>query len=217
VDNKQENPDKSAEPIRDKVVIDQNSAKEHSTKEVYTEGLRPVHSCKEVSYPVKREYKIPVIISGNQRTLYRNDEDTENHFSDSVYKKPERLHRNATKSNIDRFTSSCSQENTEERTHEKGFCAAPKIRTNRFYVGDISNEVTVEEIKEYLDNRDIKYSIVRLMRSRRKNSIAARVNIFPEYCASVQHRFFWPRGVVCRPWMSNRLFYTDSGNPSGDE
>lgn len=86
-----------------------------------------------------------------------------------------------------------------------------KKKPKRFYLGGFKPGVTPDLIRNFVSKRGPSVTWVRIWHSRRNpNSVVIRLNIEDNnYAECITSPNFWPRGVVCRPWVNK------SGNMSG--
>lgn len=94
-------------------------------------------------------------------------------------------------------------------------------RTKRFYVGGFLPSITEEKIGRYVSAQGPKVTNVSIFRNKTYNSAVIRVNVEDDENASllVDDRSFWPRGIICRPWMPKNRHnrrYPDRRQTSGD-
>jgi hypothetical protein len=76
-------------------------------------------------------------------------------------------------------------------------------RTKRFYVGGFLPSISESEIGTYVNDRGPNVSKVTIFRNSRYNTATIRVNVLDdEECYLLEEHGFWPRGIICRPWVT---------------
>lgn len=79
-------------------------------------------------------------------------------------------------------------------------------RSKRFYVGGYDETVTTDYVSRFVSKKGPKVTLVRIFPSRKDNKVTIRLNVEADSNADlVLQRGFWPRGVICRPWMSRAV------------
>lgn len=100
-------------------------------------------------------------------------------------------------------------------------------RSKRYYVGGYDDTITPDYISRFVTRKGPKVTFVRIIPTRRQdNKVTIRLNVEADCNADlVLGRGFWPRGVVCRPWLSrsalrrrrdNAHYSDDNGNDGRD-
>ena len=78
-------------------------------------------------------------------------------------------------------------------------------RTARYYLSGINKKSTEYGIENYIRNKGVKTTHLMLFKPRyRKSLVTAKVNVPAEFAKTVESPHFWPEGVKCRRWLSNR-------------
>ena len=63
--------------------------------------------------------------------------------------------------------------------------------------------MTEEKLIKYVERRGVTVTWVKFFPVRNSNRVTIRLNIEDDdSCETVLDDWFWPRNVVCRPWMS---------------
>ena len=111
-------------------------------------------------------------------------------------------------------------------TTSKGFRGVLRRRVRRYFLSGIDPGSTEADLRDFLNENDVTHTEVRFFKSRRSESILAKVTIWEDNAATVESEGFWPYGVKCRPWMTRpelRNYYkyqneqTDHVNEDGYE
>jgi hypothetical protein len=89
---------------------------------------------------------------------------------------------------------------------EDGFVGVARRQTVRFFLSGIGLSTTADNISKYLSDRDVSFSVIRMMSSKRHNSQSARINILKDDVPKINERDFWPAGVMYRKWQSKPMF-----------
>lgn len=83
---------------------------------------------------------------------------------------------------------------------------SPRKRSARFYLSGIVNKSTRSGTLRFIEMKNVKTTFLQLFYGKYiySSSISAKLNV-PEDCASlIESDAFWPSGVWCRRWLSNR-------------
>ena len=76
-------------------------------------------------------------------------------------------------------------------------------RTRRFFVGGFEPHVTENRIAAYVRSKGPTITKVSIFRNQRRKTTVVRVNVEDdEYAERLLFTDFWPRGITCRPWLS---------------
>jgi hypothetical protein len=79
-------------------------------------------------------------------------------------------------------------------------------RTRRFYLGGFRPNITEAKIAAYISRRGLKPTKISIFRNRGRfgKGVVIRANIQENDNADnmTDDPYFWPEGVICRPWMS---------------
>lgn len=87
--------------------------------------------------------------------------------------------------------------------HAEGY-ASGRRRTKRFFVGWFSNRISIDKLSTFVTNRGPKVTMMRKFISRR-NPNKSGIRLYVEsndYADLVLEDGFWPKDIVCRPWLS---------------
>lgn len=84
-----------------------------------------------------------------------------------------------------------------------GFVGVKRKRNNtrRFFISGIDECVNVDVVSRYLGERGIKFSLLKLFKSKRKGTVSGKLHV-----RLVLQDNFWPQHVFCRPWLSKAKF-----------
>ncbi|MES9880602.1 MAG: hypothetical protein ABW185_06945 [Sedimenticola sp.] len=89
-------------------------------------------------------------------------------------------------------------------------------RPKRYYIGGFKAGISEDRIYRYVEKRGPRVSQIKIFKSRTPNSVTIRLNVESDSnCHLVEQPRFWPRNVVCRPWISNgprRKEYQNNGS-----
>ncbi len=88
-----------------------------------------------------------------------------------------------------------------------------EYRTKRMFISGIADTVKRDRIGEYLLDKGVRTSVIRIFSSSRKGTVSARINVFKEDLEKIEAKHFWPRGVSCRPWMTRNVFMSHFEKP----
>lgn len=95
------------------------------------------------------------------------------------------------------------------------FIRVEKRRIKRLYLGGVREGVTVNLISNYINKKGITPTFVRLMRSKRKGTVAVRVNVLSEDFERASQQDFWPKHVYVREWLSNQKWVNKNSSNVG--
>jgi len=88
-------------------------------------------------------------------------------------------------------------------------------RTRRYYVGGFKHSITEDKIAQYISRRGPKVTKVVIFRNRNK-PIVIRVNVEDDSNAQLLcTEYFWPNGVICRPWLSRAQYNARDSESDG--
>ncbi|KAI8485281.1 hypothetical protein Bbelb_370280 [Branchiostoma belcheri] len=93
-----------------------------------------------------------------------------------------------------------------------------RVRRKRFFLGYMrkTEEKSLQDmIHKYAQSRGVQLSFVRVMNSRQKDIAFARINVLLHQVHMVVKEDFWPSGVKCREWWSEKRY--KGGNMGSDE
>jgi hypothetical protein len=96
---------------------------------------------------------------------------------------------------------------TEENVNEHeslDFVGVERKKIKRLYLEGVRLGTSIEKIKEYMEQRGISPTFIRIFSSKRKGTIAVRVNINDEDFDCVSNNDFWPNHVYARQWLSKQ-------------
>lgn len=109
----------------------------------------------------------------------------------------------------EQITSACvaivsDEQSNPSTTDYDGFTGVKRKRMNikRFFLGGIADHVTAEMILGYLEQKNIRPTQLRVFSSRRKGTISAKLNVKAVNSAAICKDEFWPKFVICKPWMT---------------
>ena len=82
------------------------------------------------------------------------------------------------------------------------FVGVSRKSVKRIYLGGVKEGVNVEKVKQYMVDKKVNPTFVRLLKSQRRGTIAVRVNVNTEDFEQVCRNEFWPNNVYAREWLS---------------
>lgn len=95
---------------------------------------------------------------------------------------------------------------TEKSANGNFFSGAKRrTKTSRFYLSGIDSKSTREGIIQFLEHKNVRVTYLRIFSQREhQRFVSAKINV-PDECAErVKESDFWPTGVSCREWLSDR-------------
>ena len=76
-------------------------------------------------------------------------------------------------------------------------------RVKRFYVGGFNNSITTDKLCSYEQKRGVTVTWVTIFPIKQSNRVLIRLNVEDNDNSDyVLDNHFWPRFVVCKPWLS---------------
>ena len=89
-------------------------------------------------------------------------------------------------------------------------------RTKRFYAGGFKSSITQDELIKYVEIKGLTVTWVNIWASKRHGRVVIRLNVEAtgDYLR-VTEPGFWPRGIKCRPWLTNNTFKNKYLNTRG--
>ncbi len=100
------------------------------------------------------------------------------------------------------LSSDSSRSKLEIQHPDVEFVGVRKLNIKRVYLGGVKEGVNEGKIREFMDNKGVVPTFIRTFKSRRKGTIAVRVNVKFEDYDRVCKNEFWPTNVYARPWIS---------------
>lgn len=109
-----------------------------------------------------------------------------------------------------RETAALETENIEDEEFSKFVKKKPR----RYYLGGFKPGISRKLIEQYVRKRGPTVTWVRIWRSKRNaNSLVIRLNVEDnQYAEFLEHSTFWPRGVICRPWINRNELNSDKSD-----
>lgn len=103
-----------------------------------------------------------------------------------------------------------------QHTDEEFFTGVSRKKTARFYMSGINAKSTRNGIWSYLTKRGVHVTYLRLFNTKNNaRVISAKLNVSTSSADLVESSDFWPKGVHCREWLSNREWYRSDATSSG--
>ena len=103
--------------------------------------------------------------------------------------------RNSNLSGIDSKKDNVSCEETD-------FVGVQKHKIKRLYLGGVREGVNEQSITNYMGKKGISPTFIRLFKSKRKGTVAVRVNVKTVNFERASDNDFWPKHVYAREWLS---------------
>ncbi|XP_078581109.1 uncharacterized protein LOC144864685 [Branchiostoma floridae x Branchiostoma japonicum] len=105
----------------------------------------------------------------------------------------------------------------DESTDLSDFVSAARTRLKRrrFFLGYMKKtepRKLQDMIYKYAQRREVHLSFVRVMTSRQKDMAFARINVLEHQADMVVKDKFWPEGIRCRLWLSERRYKNKGGD-----
>lgn len=111
-------------------------------------------------------------------------------------------------------SSRCDVRHEDCLTDDVEFSDYVRKRTKRFYVGGFKSSITQEKLISYVERRGLLVTWVNICTSKMNGRVIIRLNVeATDQCQILVEPGFWPRGVKCRPWLSNNRYNNSHRNP----
>jgi hypothetical protein len=89
----------------------------------------------------------------------------------------------------------------EDNTNSECVGVARRV-VKRLYLGGAREGATSELVTEYMERKGISPTVIKIFKSKRKGTVAIRVNVNSRDYQRVLQNDFWPENVYARPWVS---------------
>lgn len=211
----------SMSPIPENIteqIIQENTSGGASQDESYSAVL-----CKNLTNDYPREtddlfgnMKIPTLISAQRKPRRKNNYYSSNNTDvagsinfkrinkelDAAKEKQQKIYNNYEYSSNAHYVDGYTNYDKEDADFDKYV----RRRTRRFYLGGFRPNITEAKIAGYISRRGLKPTKISIFRNRGKfgKGVVIRANIQEDDNADsmTDDPYFWPEGVICRPWMS---------------
>ncbi|KAI8517104.1 hypothetical protein Bbelb_056850 [Branchiostoma belcheri] len=91
-----------------------------------------------------------------------------------------------------------------------------RVQRKRFFLGYMKKndpKKLQQTIYKYAQHKGVQLSFVRLMPTKKRDLYFARINVLLHQTHKVMEENFWPHGVTCREWLSERKYKSrDNGD-----
>lgn len=96
------------------------------------------------------------------------------------------------------------QPHEHQDVHESPFVGVERKRrkVKRFFLSGIAENVTVDQIYDFLKRRNIIPTHLKTFISKRKGTIGAKLNVLYSDSSNILDAGFWPKYVSCKPWLT---------------
>lgn len=115
---------------------------------------------------------------------------------------------------VTRSTGSSSHNTRDniDMDEDEDFVQFVKKRVKRYYLGGFKPSITRQRIEHYVTKRGPTVTWVRIWNSKRRpDNVIIRLNVEDnDQARLLDSRSFWPKGVICRPWINGGNRYTSS-------
>ena len=98
--------------------------------------------------------------------------------------------------------SGADSKEDNESSEEMDFVGVQKHKVRRLYLGGVREGVNEQTITNYMHKKGISPTFMRLFKSKRKGTVAVRVNVKSADFERVSDNEFWPKHVYAREWLS---------------
>ena len=89
--------------------------------------------------------------------------------------------------------------------HKDVFLGVTHKKAARYFLSGILKDSTYDGIKSYVENKGVHVSHLTLFKPKGRYSVrTAKINVSPQCSEIVEAPEFWPEGVYCRKWYSER-------------
>lgn len=84
------------------------------------------------------------------------------------------------------------------------FTGVSKRKTARYYLSNINSKSTRQGILHHLEKNNVQVTYLRIFKQRDHRFVSAKLNVVDDDSNVVEAQDFWPAGVHCRYWYSNK-------------
>lgn len=64
-------------------------------------------------------------------------------------------------------------------------------------------------MRDYLKRANVHITFLRYFENERKRTASAQMNVDADDEHIIKDTFFWPEGIMMRPWVSREVFYSE--------
>ncbi len=97
----------------------------------------------------------------------------------------------------------------KSRCHPNNFQGSDRRRVSRFYIGGIRKSSTYEDMKSYLQERDVRVTFIRFFQRQNRSTSAAQLNVDAADESLVSDPKFWPQGIFVKRWLPWEVFKSE--------
>jgi len=95
--------------------------------------------------------------------------------------------------------------------HASGFKAARRKNVLSYFIGNIDNYATKNDIYDYMKRKRVTPTFINVYYGR--NGAAAKVNIHADDKPKIEDKLFWPSEIVVRKWVSREEWEKERPHP----
>lgn len=95
-----------------------------------------------------------------------------------------------------------SVDSTVVNTDLNEFVGVERSWIKRVYLGGVKEGTNPNTIKKFMEEKGIRPTFVRMMKSKRKGTVAVRVNVKAADLFEILKQNVWPKKVYARQWLS---------------
>ena len=86
--------------------------------------------------------------------------------------------------------------------NSNAFIGVERRYIKRIYLGGVKDGVEAHAIKEFMEQKGVHPTFVRMMKSKRKGTVGVRINVIAADLKVILESGFWPKNIYAREWLS---------------
>ena len=86
--------------------------------------------------------------------------------------------------------------------NSNAFIGVERRYIKRIYLGGVKDGVEAHAIKEFMEQKGVHPTFVRMMKSKRKGTVGVRINVIAADLKATLETGFWPKNIYAREWLS---------------
>ena len=95
-----------------------------------------------------------------------------------------------------------TQATPDSNANSNAFIGVERRNIKRIYLGGVKDGVEAHAIKEFMEQKGVYPTFVRMMKSRRKETVGVRINVIAADLKAALETGFWPQNIYAREWLS---------------
>ena len=95
-----------------------------------------------------------------------------------------------------------AQDTADVNANENAFIGVEWRYIKRIYLGGVKDGFEAHAIKEFMEQKGVHPTFVRMMKSKRKETVGVRINVIAVDLKVTLETGFWPKNINAREWLS---------------